>query len=41
MLCVDREVSNLSPPNFTAAFILQPASLRRSLVVGSVVLVEV
>jgi hypothetical protein len=41
MLYVDRKVSNLSSPNFRAIFILQPASLGRSLVVGSVVVVEV
>ena len=42
MLYVGREVSNLSPLNFTAVFILQPASLGQDLlVVRSIVFVDV
>jgi hypothetical protein len=41
MLYADRKVSNLSPPNFTAVFVIKPTSLGRSLVVVSVVVVEI
>jgi hypothetical protein len=41
MLYVDRKVLNLSPPNFTAVFVIEPSSLGQSLVVGSVVVVEI